>query len=428
MPITSNMPITSTMPQKDVMESSANNMAAYNANAADNNANAADNNMAVVPKKTKQKKNKGVKASDTNAVANAVASDTNAVANAVASDTNAVASDTNAVADAVASDTNAANAVADAIASDVSDVANADADAASNADADAAEDGAAPTHVKDKPKKRGRKPKGGKIVLNTPEVDEKKQVTHNIILHLKCGQKDLLETQETDVDDATAVEAFQFNSQNFLNINYIPTPPNEVTREEQECLEDTPNLREIWQKVKELKYMLHMNNLTDKKSACFWCTCPFDNPPIFIPKHVLSGSYYCYGCFCSPECAAAFLFKENIDSSSLFERYQLLNHIYGKVYNYSRNIKPAPNPFYLLSKFYGNLSIQEYRRLLTHERFLLIVEKPLARTLPELHEDCTDPFLPSQTTASTGKYKLRKKNMQTKKALLHQNFNLNSTT
>ena len=84
------------------------------------------------------------------------------------------------------------------------------------------------------------------------------------------------------------------------------------------------------------------------------------------------------------------MLKENIDDSAKFERYQLLNNIYGKVYNYDKNIKPSPNPYYLLDKFYGNLSIQEYRKLLKSEHMLLVLDKPLTRVLPELHEELTD--------------------------------------
>ena len=54
----------------------------------------------------------------------------------------------------------------------------------------------------------------------------------------------------------------------------------------------------------------------------------FDNPMILIPKYELNKTYHCYGCFCSPECATAHLMEENIDSSSKFERYHLINHIY----------------------------------------------------------------------------------------------------
>jgi hypothetical protein len=82
--------------------------------------------------------------------------------------------------------------------------------------------------------------------------------------------------------------------------------------------------------------------------------------------------------------------EENIDSSTKFERYHLLNHIYTKIYDYKKNIKPAPNPYYMLEKYYGNLSIQEYRTLLSNERLFLIVDKPLTRIMPELHQDNED--------------------------------------
>ena len=68
----------------------------------------------------------------------------------------------------------------------------------------------------------------------------------------------------------------------------------------------------------------------------------------------------------------------------------MLNYIYGKIYNYTKNIKPAPNPYYSLSKFYGNLSIQEYRQLLEYDRLLLVIDKPLSKIYPEMHEDNND--------------------------------------
>ena len=44
--------------------------------------------------------------------------------------------------------------------------------------------------------------------------------------------------------------------------------------------------KELWKKIKQLEQNLHLN-ISDKKSACFWCTHDFDNPPIYIPKHYL---------------------------------------------------------------------------------------------------------------------------------------------
>jgi hypothetical protein len=151
---------------------------------------------------------------------------------------------------------------------------------------------------------------------------------------------------------------------------------------------DTTCIKDIHTKLKKLKISLFKNlAFMDKKSACFWCTYDFDNPECYIPRYEMDGSIHGYGSFCRPECAAAYLMKENLDDSTKFERYHLLNHIYSKIYDYKKNIKPAPNPYYILDKFYGNLSIQEYRKLLKSDHLLLTIDKPLTRILPELHED-----------------------------------------
>jgi hypothetical protein len=116
--------------------------------------------------------------------------------------------------------------------------------------------------------------------------------------------------------------------------------------------------------------------------------------------------------------------NENIDSSTKFERYHLFNHIYTKIYNYKKNIKPSPNPFYMLEKYYGNLSIQEYRSLLRNERLFLIVDKPLTRILPELHEDNDDFILNNKIIPSNNyhiKTKLQRKK-QNKSSILNEKF------
>ena len=79
--------------------------------------------------------------------------------------------------------------------------------------------------------------------------------------------------------------------------------------------------------------------------------------------------------------------NEVIDTSDKYERFQLLNYIYGSLFDYSQDIKPAPNPYYTLEKYYGNMTIQEYRQLLKNNRLLLVVDKPLTRVLPEIYEE-----------------------------------------
>jgi hypothetical protein len=114
---------------------------------------------------------------------------------------------------------------------------------------------------------------------------------------------------------------------------------------------------------------------------------------------------------------------ENLDSSTKFERYFLLNHIYGKIYNYTKNIKPAPNPYYMLDKFYGNLTIQEYRSLLKSDRLFLIVDKPLTRILPEFHEDNDEFIINNKIIPSVKKQSNIKKN-QTKNNIMNEQFGI----
>ena len=114
--------------------------------------------------------------------------------------------------------------------------------------------------------------------------------------------------------------------------------------------------------------------------------------------------------------------NENINDSEKFERYHLLNFIYGKIYNYKKPIRPAPNPYFTLNKFMGNLTIDEYRNLFEYEKMLLVIEKPLTRNLPQLVED-NDNFQIVQKNSKINTYSnLRKKNSVSKNEILSSNF------
>jgi hypothetical protein len=289
------------------------------------------------------------------------------------------------------------------------------------------------------PKKRGRKPKGGKIIQQVVPISNNVETKPNVILHLKCSLKDLL----TPVSSDNLIQSYTFQNTNYLSYDVINNESNtftstQLTTSQNKYVDNSDydddddtepgkenDIRDIWKKLKVLEHNLHINNICDKKSACFWCTYDFDNPPIYIPKHFIKETYHVYGCFCSPECATAYLMDENIDSSSKFERYHLINHIYSKIYDYKKNIKPAPNPYYMLEKYYGNLSIQEYRALLRNERLFLIVDKPLTRILPELHED-NDDFIINNKIIPSNTYQIKKKlqKKQTKTNILSERFGL----
>ena len=338
-------------------------------------------------------------------------------------------------------------------------------------------------------KKRGRKPKGGKITFKQPELNIKNHNIANIILHLKCSLNDLNEynnkmnkiiknpleynpTIPPNVESYNQNENLQFSCYNDStlcsptpNINGIDNSNingvdnlfsfNNTYNTNKPISENTDanvsgyvcskcsltketagtDMKEINMKLKKIKINLYKNSCQDKKSACFWCTYDYDNPECYIPKYDIDGKLYGYGSFCRPECAVAYLMKENIDDSTKFERYHLLNQIYSKVYDYKKNIKPAPNPYFLLEKYYGNLTIQEYRKLLKTEHMLLVIDKPMTRILPELHEDNELFVLGNMNGANnvsanntTGVYKVKRQSektqMKNKNAIVKDNFGI----
>ena len=343
-------------------------------------------------------------------------------------------------------------------------------------------------------KKRGRKPKGGKLISKNGDEPVKPPPIPNIILHLKCSIKDLNDYNSQRnklmseplnynseappdimtynvVDQKTTFSLYGNNSSenastattmmgtdyayNILSKNAKLTSVHGSSAQQsnddvlcsacsvkmggddnENVYDDCAdiNIKDVNQKLKKLKINLYKNTIPDKKSACFWCTYDFDNQACYIPKYEMDGAICGYGSFCRPECGVAFLMKENIDDSTKFERYHLLNQIYSKVYNFKNNIKPAPNPYYLLDKFYGNLSIQEYRKLLNTEHMLLVIDKPLTRILPELHED-TDDFImgiyggnKGAATQAGGVYKVKRQSEKqqgpTKSSIMRGKFNL----
>jgi hypothetical protein len=248
------------------------------------------------------------------------------------------------------------------------------------------------------PKKRGRKPKGGKLINKINNTNEKQVEINNVILHLKCYLSDLNNTTFSlsnnisyNPEAPPNIEYFSDNT----NINYssyentqdnLDNNNNNDNQTDINIIDDNDS-KTLEQKLKIIKMQLYKNQICDKKSACFWCTYDFDNTTCYIPMYDNTDSVIGYGSFCRPECAAAYLLKENIDDSLKFERYHLLNKYYAKIYNYNKSIKPSPDPFYTLDKFFGNLSIKDYRKLLKSDHMLVTLNKPFTKSLPELHEE-----------------------------------------
>jgi hypothetical protein len=168
--------------------------------------------------------------------------------------------------------------------------------------------------------------------------------------------------------------------------------------------------KEVMKKINRLKYSFHNGETIqmklNHKCACFWDTCEFDGPIYYTPIMIVNGVFHVSGCYCSPECALASILKEQMDTSTKFERIHLLHLLYST--SKTTGFKPAPNPNYLLDKYYGNLTIDEFRSLLKGPQMIHVVNKPLTHILPELYEDNND-FLVNSKVIPTNTLKLKKR-------------------
>jgi len=293
-------------------------------------------------------------------------------------------------------------------------------------------------------KKRGRKPRGGKLIMRQALEEEKPASSQNVILHLKCSLKDLEKHNDNinkivknplqyDPNIPPEIMTFDVMKQQPFSIYEAEEPATQdisnsngiaymgVCKKCNETLAATTNncqttttiganekddkkATDIHAKIKDLKINYYRGDVDlSRPSCCFWCTYDFTNAPYYIPRQEVHDSILVYGNFCTPECAVAFLFKENIDDHTKFERYHFINKFYSSAENYSNSIRPAPNPFYILDRFMGTLTIGEYRKMLkTQVHSLVVIDKPMTRILPEIHTD-------NDTVGSTYKIKRAEK-------------------
>ena len=321
----------------------------------------------------------------------------------------------------------------------------------------------------EQPKKRGRRKK----IIGTDEEEPKKETKKskiqeiklqslqnnlsqslhnnskkNIILNLNCTMKEVEEYLQSN----------SFNSDHFV---YKPKAPEEIkpfepanqgnyelfetntpsdpqktpllteTSKKVNMEKEIVNDDEVKNKLKELKLTFYKNEQT-KKSACFWCTYDFDNDTCYIIQQSTQGNYMGHGSFCSPECSVAYLFNNmKWDDSAKMESYQLINYYYGTSNHYEKHIKPAASPYYFLEKFYGNMTIHEYRKMCKSNYMLLCIDKPMTRVLPEIHEDNEKiVFNNTPSTQTRGNYKVKRQSEKgaapNRNSILRDNFGVGS--
>jgi hypothetical protein len=282
----------------------------------------------------------------------------------------------------------------------------------------------------DNPKKRGRRKKvveneKTKVPISLNEVKEtssKQKKQTNIILHLSCSLDEIdshirQEWKHTEFSYNPNIpqDILPFESNTNNDFHVIENETKHAYKTDHLCLPCEKNIKshtdkqDDWtpqdnQKLKELKLQFYKNEIPDKKVDCFWCTYSYDNDPYYILQHGSNNDILAHGSFCSPPCAVAFLFNNmQWDDSSKIESYQLMNYYYNSN-NYTESIKPACSPYYFLDKYYGNMTIQEFRKLSNTNYIFLCVDKPVTRVLPEIHEENDK----ASNINNKGNYKVKK--------------------
>ena len=119
--------------------------------------------------------------------------------------------------------------------------------------------------------------------------------------------------------------------------------------------------------------MKETRQLPDKTDiACFWCTYEFEHTPFIIPRFEENGIWYVYGNFCCPECSMAHLLEEKEDLHTRWERIALLHRLYNTT---NTRIYPAPQRA-ILKRFGGNLSIEDYRNVISKKQTRIDINYP----------------------------------------------------
>jgi hypothetical protein len=210
-------------------------------------------------------------------------------------------------------------------------------------------------------KKRGRKPKGGKVIQHLAHENVMMHDAPNIILHLKCSVSDIpdltsalssseisikpgdvvsfnaLETKGADLNDSyhcsnngsngsssNGISNNNSNGNNTSNGNSNsnsnsnmankpkPTPDALIATNSYNYLNNDAedddndddagsndnNLKDIWKKLHHLKLCFHKSDVFQnigagtRRSCCFWDTCEFDTPPVYLPKCIAPNGGY----------------------------------------------------------------------------------------------------------------------------------------
>ena len=124
----------------------------------------------------------------------------------------------------------------------------------------------------------------------------------------------------------------------------------------------------------------------EKQIDCWNCTYPFNIRDLkHIPLKYISGYFYTTGYFCTNGCCLRYIY-DNYQNKELWDKYELFNFYYRKLYNQNLNIVIPPNKL-LLKKFGGTLEIEDYR---SNDNFNEVIIPPVIMVSSKLFSEKTE--------------------------------------
>ena len=93
-----------------------------------------------------------------------------------------------------------------------------------------------------------------------------------------------------------------------------------------------------------------------------------------------------FGIFCSPNCAASYLFNNDSFFDNIWDKYSLLNLLYYKIYDKIEEIMLSPSKL-CLKKFGGILTIEEFReKIKLNNKIFTMKFPPTISIIPVMEE------------------------------------------
>jgi hypothetical protein len=155
---------------------------------------------------------------------------------------------------------------------------------------------------------------------------------------------------------------------------------------------------------------------------CWWDRHSFNWVPCVLPYKLTSGVFHVKGCFCSPECAAAYNFQSGVSYDEIWENFSLLNSFYYRLYCKNKiKIKKALD-WKCLKVYGGSKTIDEFRMYNNHYyRDIKYNIPPLISSIPKLEEYNSDIVTPSTGYGMGGQVPMEKLRIYRKTPLNDKN-------